>query len=480
MTLDAVIVGAGPNGLAAAVELARNGLDVLVLEAESTVGGSARTEELTLPGFRHDVGSAVYPLGIASPFFSSLPLEEHGLEWVHPDVPLAHPLDGQRAALLKRGLDETAADLRGDEASYRGLVSPFCRRWDAFRRHVLDAPTRIPRSPLLMLRFGLLAMRSTPSLADRFRTQEARALLAGNAAHAGIPLERPLASAVGLTLMVAGHTVGWPFARGGAGSITAALASLLRSLGGKIETDSRVTSLSDLPAARATLLALTHQQVAELAEDPLPTGGRLPAGYRDMLRTWEYGPGAFKLDWALDGPIPWTDAEVARAGTVHLGGTLEEIALAERAPWKGTVADRPFVLLAQPSLFDPTRAPEGKHVAWAYCHVPNGWTGDATTLIEAQVERYAPGFRDRILARSVLGTADLEGWNANLVGGDVNGGAFTLSQTFGPMRSALRPWGTPVDGLYVCSASRPPGGGVHGMAGYHAARDALKRTFGLA
>ena len=480
MTPDAVVVGAGPNGLAAAVELARNGLDVLVLEAEETIGGAARTEELTLPGFRHDVGSSVYPLGIGSPFLSSLPLQDHGLEWVHPDVPLAHPLDDGRAVLLRSDLDETAAALERDERAYRRMVAPFYHRWDAFRSHVLDAPTRIPRSPLLMLRFGFLAMRSTPSLAGRLHTLEARALLAGNAAHAGIPLARPLASAVGLTLMVAGHAVGWPFARGGAGAITAALASLLRSLGGTIETGSRITSLADLPTARATLLAVTHRQVAELAGDPLPGGERLPARYRHTLRSWEYGPGAFKVDWALDGPIPWAAPETTRAGTVHLGGTLEEIALAERAPWEGVVSERPFVLLAQPSLFDPTRAPEGKHVAWGYCHVPNGWDGDATDVIEAQVERFAPGFRDRIHARSVMGPADLERWNANLVGGDVNGGALTLRQTFGPLRSALHPWSTPVDGLYVCSASRPPGGGVHGMAGYHAAREALKRTFGVA
>lgn len=470
---DAVVVGAGPNGLAAAIELARNGIQVLVLEAASTVGGAARTEERTLPGFRHDVGSAVYPLGAGSPFFSSLPLEEHGLEWVHPDLPLAHPLDEGRAAFLGHGLAETGDRLGPDAGPYRRLVEPFCRMWPTFADHVLDAPTRLPRDPALMARFGMRALRSTTSLARPFRTAEGRALLAGNAAHSGLPLERPLSGAVGITLMAAGHAVGWPFPRGGAGRLTDALASLLRSVGGSIETGRAVRSLTELPPTRATLLALTHRQVSEIA------GDQLPPTYRTFLREWEYGPGAFKVDWALDGPIPWTNPEVARAGTVHLGGALEEIAIAERAPWEGRVADRPFVLLAQPTLFDPTRAPEGKHVAWGYCHVPNGWEGDATEAIEAQVERFAPGFRERILARSALGPGELEAWNPNLVGGDVNGGALTPVQTLGPVRHAFRPWSTPVKDLYVCSASRPPGGGVHGMVGYRAAREALKRTFGV-
>ncbi len=470
---DAVVVGSGPNGLAAAIELARNGLQVLVVEAEQTVGGSARTEERTLPGFLHDVGSAVYPLGVGSPFFSSLTLEEHGLEWVHPDVPLAHPLDGEPAALLHRNLSTTVAGLGSDGAHYRRLVDPFCRMWPTFVDQVLDAPTRPPRDPVLMARFGLRALRPTASLARPFRSGAARALLAGNAAHSGVPLHRPLAAAVGITLMAAGHAVGWPFPRGGAGSLSTALVSLFESLGGTIETGAPVRSLADLPDSRATLLALTHRQVTTIA------GDRLPAAHRDRLAGWTYGPGAFKVDWALDDAIPWSDADVARAGTVHVGGSLDEIALAERLPWEGRVAERPFVLLAQPTLFDPSRAPAGKHVAWAYCHVPNGWKGDATEAIEAQVERFAPGFRERILGRSVMGPVDLEGWNANLVGGDVNGGALTLWQTLGTWRSLLHPWSTPVKGLYVCSASRPPGGGVHGMVGYRAAREALRRSFGV-
>ncbi|MDH3272601.1 MAG: NAD(P)/FAD-dependent oxidoreductase [Gemmatimonadota bacterium] len=473
MPHDVVVVGAGPNGLSAAIEFAKNGLDVLVLEAEDHVGGAARTAELTLPGFRHDMGSAVHPLGVGSPFFASLPLDQHGLEWVHPDLPLAHPLDNRRAVVLARGVDTTETSLGRDAAPYRRLIGPFVRMWPSFIDHVLDAPTRVPRDPALMARFGFRAVRSTVSLAGGLRTERGRALFAGNAAHSALPLDRPLSGAVGITLMAAGHAVGWPCPKGGAGAITAALASLLRSLGGKIETGVRVRALDELPQAHATVLALTHRQVAAIA------GDRLPGAYRRTLAEWDYGPGAFKVDWALDAPIPWTSPDVRRAGTVHVGGTFEEIALAERAAWDGRVAERPFVLLSQPTLFDPTRAPEGKHVAWGYCHVPNGWTGDATHAIEAQVERFAPGFRDRILARTVSGPLALEASNANLVGGDVNGGALTLAQTFGPAGRALAPWSTPTAGLYVCSASRPPGGGVHGMCGYRAAREALRRTFGI-
>lgn len=470
---DAVVVGSGPNGLAAAIELARNGVQVLVLEARDTVGGAARTEGLTLPGFLHDVGSAVHPLGAGSPFFTSLPLADHGLEWIHPDVPLAHPFDAEPAALLHRDLGATVRGLGADGGPYRRLVEPFCRMWPTFVDHVLDAPTRLPRNPALMARFGLRALRPTQSLARPFRTEAGRALLAGNAAHSGIPIERPLAAAVGITLIAAGHAVGWPFPKGGAGSLTQALASYFESLGGVIETGARVRSLSDLPGARATLLAVTNRQVASIA------GDRLSPHDRSRLAGWEYGPGAFKIDWALDGPIPWSDPAVSRAGTVHVGGTLDDIARAERAPWEGRCAERPFLLLAQPTLFDPTRAPVGKHVAWGYCHVPNSWDGDATEAIEGQVERFAPGFRERVLARSVLGPSDLESWNANLVGGDVNGGALTPGQTIGPLRSALHPWNTPLDDVYACSASRPPGGGVHGMVGYHAARAALRHTFGV-
>lgn len=464
---DAVVVGAGPNGLAAALTLAEAGRSVLVLEAEPEPGGAARTGALTRPGFLHDVGSAVHPLGVGSPFFGSLPLEDHGLRWLHPEIPLAHPLDTGGAALLHRSLDRTAEGLGSDGEAYRRLVGPFVERWDAFAVHVLDTPLRLPSAPLLMARFGLRALRSAASLAgSTLGTEAGRALLAGNAAHAGLPLDHPPSAAVALVLMVAGHAVGWPVPEGGAGALTAALASLFRSRGGTVQTGRRVASLEELPPHRLTLLDLSPDQVVALA------GPQLPGGVRRRLSGWTHGPGAFKVDWALDGPIPWSAPACARAGTVHLGGTLEEVALAERAPWEGRMAARPFVLLAQPTVADPTRAPEGRHVAWAYCHVPNGWAGDATSAVEGQVERYAPGFGARILARHVQGPGDLQRRNANLVGGDVSGGAPTLGQTLARPHLSRTPWRL-APGLYLCSASTPPGGGVHGMCGWHAARAAL-------
>jgi phytoene dehydrogenase-like protein len=467
VTWDAVVVGAGPNGLAAAVELAGAGRSVLVLEAADTPGGSARSEALTLPGFIHDAGSAVYPLGAGSPFLSRLPLEEHGLRWLHPEVALAHPLDGGRAVAMYRDLDRTAGELGEDGPAYRRLVEPFVRRWDAFAAHVLHTPLRLPRAPLLMARFGLRALRSADGLARSFfRSNEARALLAGNAAHSGLPLDRSPSSAPGLVLMAAAHAVGWPVAAGGSGSISSALVSLLRARGGVLETGRRVGSLDELPPRRATLLDLTPRQVRSVASS------RLPRRLRRRLGSWRYGPGAFKVDWALDGAVPWAAGICREAGTVHVGGGLEEMVEAERAPWEGRVASRPFVLVAQPSLVDPERAPPGRHTAWAYCHVPNGWSGDATEAVEAQIERFAPGFRDRILARSVRGPGELQRWNANLVGGDVNGGAFTLGQTVARPTLSPVPWRLR-RGLYLCSASTAPGGGVHGMCGYHAARTAL-------
>ena len=471
MSHDAVVVGAGPNGLSAAIELQRAGLSVLLLEANDTVGGAARTEEATLPGFHHDIGSAVYPLGAASPVFASVPLTDFGLEWIHPDVPLAHPFDDGGVAFMHRDLDATASGLAEDASAYRRFFAPFVDRWDTFLKHVLRSPLQPPTAPFLMARFGPKALLSTTTLARGFGTRAARALLAGNAAHAGTPLEFRLTGAIGATLMAAGHAVGWPIPRGGAGRLTQALAAAFRSAGGTIETGTRVTSLDELPEARAVFLALTFRQVGRIA------GDRLRPSYRRACEAWTYGPGAFKIDWALDGPIPWTNPEVARGGTVHLGGTFDEIAASEREPWRGRLSDRPFVLLAQPSLFDDTRAPEGRHTAWGYCHVPNGWDGDATETIERQVERFAPGFRDRILERAVWSPERLEAWDANLVGGDVNGGAATLSQAMGPERWPVRGWQAGTRDLYVCSASTPPGGGVHGMAGYHAARLALRKTF---
>lgn len=473
MSWDAVVVGSGPNGLAAAIELARHGLSVLVREAASEIGGAARTSELTEPGFLHDVGSAVHPLGVASPFFASLPLAEHGLEWVHPTLPLAHPLDGGRGVVLRRSLEQTATELGRDGPAYRRLLDPLVRLWPDLLDHVLDAPLRPPRNPALMARFGLRALRSAASLAGAFRAPEARALLAGNAAHSTLPLDRSPGAAVALVLMAAGHAAGWPFPKRGAGALTRALASFLGSLGGVVETGAPVADLRELAPARAVLLALTPRQVVAVA------GDALPARYARRLARWRYAPGAFKVDWALDGPIPWTADACRGAGTVHVGGTLEEIAASEAAAWAGREPARPFVLVAQPSLFDATRAPPGKHTAWAYCHVPNGSAFDMTERIEAQVERFAPGFRALVRARRVHAPRDLEAWNPNLVGGDTGGGAQTLAQTFARPVASRSPWATPVANLYLCSAATPPGGGVHGMCGYHAARTALRRTFGM-
>jgi phytoene dehydrogenase-like protein len=463
---DAVVVGAGPNGLAAAIVLARAGRSVLVREANETVGGSARSAELTLPGFVHDVCSAVHPLAAGSPFFRILPLAEHGLEWVSPPAPLAHPFDDGTAAVLERSVEATAVTLGADAGAYRRLMSPLAADWPLLETALLGPP-KLPRHPLALARFGLRALRPARRLAEGwFEGARARALFAGLAAHSFLPLEKVPSAAFGLVLGITGHAVGWPFPRGGAQRIADSLASYFRSLGGEIETGARVGSIDELPPARAVLCDVTPRQLVRLA------GDRLPAGYRRKLERYAYGPAAYKVDWALDGPVPWRAKECARAGTVHLGGTLEEVAASERAAWRGEHAEKPFVLVAQPSLFDPTRAPAGKHTLWAYCHVPFGSTFDMTERIERQVERFAPGFRDRVLARSVMSPANLERHNANLVGGDINGGAQTIRQLL--TRPTLRLYSTPRKGLYMCSSSTPPGGGVHGMCGHAAARRALR------
>ena len=469
---DAVVVGSGPNGLAAAIALAREGLGVLVVEAAATVGGGTRTAERTRPGFRHDVCSAIHPMGVGSPFFRTLPLAEHGLEWIHPPAPLAHPLDGRPAAVLERSVEATGQTLGSDGGAYARLFGPLADDADRLFADLLG-PISIPRHPPAALRFGLRALRPALDLANAwFEDDPARALLAGLAAHSGLPLERPTTAAIGLMLGLAGHAVGWPLPRGGSQAIAEALASYFRALGGEVETGWRVDSIDELPRARAILLDVTPRQVVAMA------GHRLPAGYRRRLERFRYGPGAFKLDWALDGPIPWSDPACARAATVHLGGTSAEVAASEAAVGRGEHPERPFVLLAQQSLFDPTRAPAGMQTGWAYCHVPNGSTFDMTDRIEAQVERFAPGFRDRIVARSVMAPADFERYNPNDVGGDINGGAQDAGQIFTRPVARLDPYSTPTPGLYLCSASTPPGGGVHGMCGYHAARSALRRTFG--
>ena len=465
--VDAVVVGAGPNGLAAAAALAMEGCRVVVLEAKPTIGGGARTEELTLPGFQHDVCSAVHPLGVGSPFLRQLPLAAHGLEWMHPEIPLAHPLDGGEAAALERSIARTAAGLGADGSAWRGLFEPLAVSWSALAEEAL-APLHRPRrlGPLLRLAAG--ACRPAGALAEaRFSGEPARALFAGIAAHGMLPLSRRPSSAVALVLGAAGHAVGWPFARGGSARIVAALASLVAEHGGEILTGREVTALEQLPPARAVLLDVTPWQLLRIA------GPHLPARYRRRLAAFRYGPGAFKVDWALDGPIPWSAEECRRAGTVHVGGTAREVAAAELAVHRGQAAERPFVLVAQPTLWDPARAPEGRHVAWAYCHVPNGWQGDETERIEAQIERFAPGFRERVAARSIRGPREIEAHNANCVGGDIGSGLMDLRQSVARPLSPIDPYATPLRGVFLCSASTPPGPGVHGMCGYHAARAAL-------
>jgi phytoene dehydrogenase-like protein len=470
MSPDAVVVGSGPNGLAAAIVLARAGLRTVLREAQTTLGGGLRSAELTLPGFTHDVCSAVHPLAVTSPFFRSLPLGEFGLEWIQPPSPLAHPLDDGTAAMLERSIDATADGLGPGGRDWRSLHAPFVERWDQLAPDVLAPPLHFPHNPLLMTRFGLTALRSATAVARRLRGERAQALFAGNAAHSFLPLEAAGTAAFGLLLSVAGHAVGWPVPRGGSQRLADALLACFRSLGGEVQAGAPVEHLDELRPARIVMLDLGPWQVAKIA------GDRLPARYRRALERYRYGAAAYKLDWALDGPAPWKAPECARASTVHLGGTLEEIAASESAHARGDVHERPFVLFVQPTLFDPSRAPAGRHTAWAYCHVPNGWTPDITDRIERQVERFAPGFRDRILARSVLTPADLERRNANLVGGDINGGMMDLRQVFARPVARPVPYRTPLPGVYICSASTPPGGGVHGMGGYHAARAALARV----
>jgi len=469
---DAVVVGSGPNGLAAAVALGEAGLRVRVVERSADVGGGARTLPLTLPGFRHDHCSAIHPLAAASPFLRRLPLAAYGLSWIAPPIAVAHPFDDGTAALLSRSFEETGETLEGrDGRAWRALFAPIANGFDDLIDETFGGLVHVPRRPVLLARFGLPALVPAASLARaRFRGPRARALLAGLAAHAQLPLERVPSAAFALVLGASAHAVGWPFPGGGAQAIADALAGLVRAQGGAVVTGEEVTSLDALPPARATLLDLTPRQVLRVA------GDRLPRRYARALARYRYGPGAFKVDYALDGPIPWRAAECARAGTVHLGGTLEEIATAEAAVWRGEAAARPYVLVAQHTLFDPSRAPVGKHTAWAYCHVPNGFAGDALAALEAQLERFAPGFRERVLARAVRGPAAMESDDPNLVGGDVGGGENTLLQTVFRPVARIVPWSTPVRGLYLCSAATPPGGGVHGMCGYHAARAALRNV----
>jgi phytoene dehydrogenase-like protein len=464
---DAIVVGSGPNGLAAAIVLAEHGRKVLVLEGAETVGGGCRSAELTLPGFVHDVCSAIHPLATASPFLGRLPLAEHGLHWVHSPAVLAHPFDDGSAAMLERSVELTAGSLGDDAGAYRRLVGRLVERREALFEDVL-APLHLPRDPRAFIRFAAPGALPAATLARAvFRGEHARGLFAGLAAHSMLPLTRMPSAAFGLALAVLGHSVGWPLARGGSQSIADALVSHLRSLGGELETGNQVGSLSEVAAA-TLLLDVSPRSLAVLG------GNRLPPGYRRRLERFRHGPGIFKVDWALAGPIPWRAPECTTAASIHLGATLEEIVAAERRPWQGRVAERPFVLLAQQSLFDASRAPAGRHTAWAYCHVPNGCTVDMTERIEAQVERFAPGFRDQIIGRSVLSPADLEAHDPNYVGGDINGGAASLGQLYRRPVASRAPYSTPLAGVFLCSSSTPPGGGVHGMCGYHAALAALR------
>jgi len=466
--LDAVVVGSGPNGLAAAIEFARRGRSVRVLEARETIGGGIRTAELTLPGFAHDVCSGCHPMGELSPFFRTLPLEAHGLRWVHPMASVAHPLDGQPAVLLRRSLTETARDLGEDGRAYERLFAPFLREPHALLADLL-APLRMPRHPIRMARFGLPGLLpAVRAFRGRFAGERARALLAGCAAHSILPLDRPLTAAVGMIFALTGHVVDWPVAAGGSRAIGDALASYLRELGGRIETGRFVHSLADIPPTRIVLFDTSPAQLAAVGEPVLP------ARYVRCLRRFRYGPGVFKLDWALDGPIPWRDPRCLEASTVHLGGTLDEIAAGEAAVWRGEHPERPFVLVVQQSQFDPSRAPVGRHTGYAYCHVPAGSTVDLTAVVERQMERFAPGFRDRVLARHVMRTADLQSENPNYVGGAITGGVADLRQFFARPVARLDPYSTPNPRLFICSASTPPGGGVHGMCGHFAARSALR------
>ena len=470
----ACVVGAGPNGLAAAIVLAQAGLSVEVYEAEASIGGAARTMELTLPGFRHDFGSAVHPMAVGSPVFSSLPLHEFGLEWIHSPAPLAHPLDEGRAVVLERSFDTAA--LGEDGRAWRRTMEPLASRWSDLTEDILQPIVHWPRHPLLLARFGMQALLPATTLARRFRGEAARALFAGLAAHSFLSLDEPLSGSFGLVLGAAAHAVGWPIPRGGAQAISDAMAAYLVSLGGTIRTSARVERLSDLPEYDLVLCDVTPRQLLAMTGryrgDANSEQSTLSDSYRHSLKQYRYGPAAFKVDYALSRPIPWNAPECARAATVHLGGTLEEIAASERAMATGRVAERPFVLLAQPTLFDPSRAPEGRHIAWAYCHVPGGRDEDMLPRIEAQIERFASGFGECVLARRVSTPADLEAQDANLVGGDIMGGAMDPMQLV--FRPTMRGYRTSSPRVYLCSASTAPGGGVHGMCGHNAAHAALR------
>jgi phytoene dehydrogenase-like protein len=469
---DAIIIGSGPNGLSAAIHLARNGLSVLIIEAHSTVGGGTRSAELTLPGFIHDICAAVLPLSLNSPFFKTLPLDQFGVKWIHSPVPLAHPLDNSKSALVYRSIEETARSLGGDGNAYRRLYEPILHSWDQIGADLLG-PLRVPpKHPIESARFSLQALQPATVLAKRyFRQEQAQAIFAGMAAHSIMPLEKVATSAFGLVTNLMAHTVGWPLVKGGTQQLANGLAAYFISLGGEIVTDLKVNSLEDLPPAMAFLFDTAPSQMVKIV------GDRLPEHYRRQIRRYRHGPGVFKMDFALDSPVPWSAQENKLAVALHIGGTLEEIAYSERMIWKGKHVERPFIILAQPSLFDAIRAPEGKHTVWAYCHVPNGSTTDCSEAIETQIERFAPGFRERILARSTYTAAQMEAYNPNYIGGDINCGVQDLQQMFTRPVLRLNPYTTPAKNVFLCSSATPPGGGVHGLCGLYAAQNVLKNVF---
>lgn len=468
---DAIVVGSGPNGLAAAITLAEAGRSVLVVEAADRIGGGTRTEELTLPGFHHDVCSAVHPLAVASPFLRRLPLEHHGLRWIHPDVPLAHVIDPGHAVLLHRSVEATAAGLGVDGRTYRRVVSRFCADWASLEETLLGPPLRLPRHPLTLARFGMdAALPATWNARLRFSAEAARGLLAGCAAHAFLPLNRPFTAAFGYLLLVTAHRFGWPVAAGGSAAISSALAAHLRSLGGEIRTGRRVADLAELPRARSILLDLTPAGLAEVA------GDRLPGAYRRRLGRYRHGPGVFKVDYALAGPVPWRNPELSAVGTLHVGGTLHRIADAAGATFRGEAARDPFLLVSQPTVFDPSRAPAGRHVLWVYAHAPHGSAADLTESVERRLEELAPGFRDLVLGRHTITPAEWAARNPNYVGGDITGGAYVVRQLLFRPVPGNGPYATPLPGVYLCSSSTPPGAGVHGMCGFHAARRAMRES----
>lgn len=464
---DAVVVGSGPNGLACAIVLAQSGLSVLVVEAQSTAGGGCRSLELTLPGFVHDICSSIHPLAIGSPYFRTLNLERFGLDWIQPDAPFAHPLEDGKYAILERSVDETAENLGVDGAAYRHLMGSLLPDWDYIAPLLLE-PWKMVKHPYELAHFGMKALMSARTLASRkFKTNEAQTLFTGIAAHSGLRMDDPASAAFALVLGLAGHAVGWPFPRGGAQSLTTSLVELFKSYGGEIILGCPVNDLNELPSSRLQMCDITPSQLLKIA------GHRLPGSFIKQLEKYKYGPASFKLDWALDAPVPWQNEHINRAGTVHLGASMNEIAESEAQVFAGESPVRPYVLLAQTSLFDATRAPANQHTLWGYCHIPNGSTFDMTERIEDQIERFAPGFRKTIIKRNVLTPQGMEEKNANHVGGDINGGALSLGQLF--TRPLIRPvpYSTPVPGLYLCSSSTPPGGGVHGMSGYYAAKCAI-------